>query len=316
MGQVFLLALSLFFFARSITANDSITTMSDYSQHAMTELAASPPLLLLENKKGKVRHEIILGHISTDVDDNANLSDGTITKEKGEASGFGVGYGYNSSFKEKWSWFFWLQAAQQSGDHTQTTESITTIKISDMETLNASLSFGLSYEFLRESDKHTLNVFAGPSFLLLDVSGAIQTYNTSGSITSAYDGSFDGVLPAITLGSMYEYKFFENFQIVPYAMVVLSLADECQTFRVDNVSLNDGSATTNSPECGSGTGTVDGETDISPSFATIGVKFNYRPWDLGFNVSGIIRDAILRSDNEERAQVKGALLSLSKSWGD
>ena len=309
--------LTLFFtlISFNLLANDAVTTMSDYAKHSMTELAASPPLLLLENKNGQSRHEIVLGYIKTSVDDNATLSGGTTAKEKGDADGFGLGYGHSKSFKDKWGRFFWIQAAQQSGSHDQTVNSTTTATIKDMETVNLNLAIGISYEFLRNLEKHVLNLFVGPSLTYLEVSGAINTYNTSGNQTAAFDASYDGLLPSVMFGLMYEYKFIKNFQVVPYALLNLSLADECQQYRVDNVSLSDANADANSPECGGGKkGTVDGETDIAPSFASIGIKFNYVPWNIGFNISGLIRDAFLRSDNEQRAQVKGAFLSLSKSW--
>lgn len=310
-----LLIISFFLISINLFANDAVTTMADYGKHSLTELSANPPLLLLENKKDKSRNEIVFGYIQTKVDDNATLSSGSITKEKGDAGGFGLGYGRSKSFKDRWAYFYWLQGAQQSGDHTQTIGTTVTATIKEMETVNINLAIGLSYEFLREMEKHTLNLFGGPSFNYLEISGAINTYNTSGTQTSSFDASYDGLLPSVLLGLMYEYKFIKNIQIVPYALVNFSLADECQDYRVDNVAQSDGSANANSPKCGIGsTGTVDGQTDMALSFASIGVKFNYVPWNIGFNISGMIRDAFLRSDNEERAQVKGTFFSLSKSW--
>ena len=91
------------FFINSTIASESITTMTDYVQHAMTELAASPPITLLKNTKGSSRHELIAGYIKTSVDDNATLSTGSTSKELGSASGQGLGYGYTHSFKEKWA---------------------------------------------------------------------------------------------------------------------------------------------------------------------------------------------------------------------
>jgi hypothetical protein len=296
-------------------ANDAVTTMTDYTQHAMTELAASPPLRLLRNTKGESRHEFVFGYIDTTVDDDAILSTGDTADEKGNAKGVGFGYGYSHSYKEKWAIFFWLQAVQQSGDHEQKIDGVVRARITDMETVNLSLAFGVSYEFLRDSENHTLNLFMGPSLLMLQTSGAIETFDASSSYTSAFDGTFEGVLPAITLGLMYEYKVMNKLQIIPYFIVSYSLADECQSYTVDNVSLNDSGANANSPECdGVVNGTVDGETDVAPSIITVGVKFHYEPWNMGFNISGVIRDAFMRTEDEDRAQVKGALLSLNKTW--
>lgn len=295
-------------------ANDSITTMSDYAQHSMTELVSNPTLKLLKNIKGKSRHELSFGYITAHTDDNATLSTGAITKESGESSGFGIGYGYTKSFKNKWAYYFWLQGVQQEGDHTQTTNGITTGKITDFSGVYLNISFGLSYEFLRETKKHTLNVFAGPSLMLIDISGAVQAYNDSGAIEAAYDGSFDGTLPALMAGIMYEYKFLKNFEVIPYSILVYSLASECQEYRVDNVALNQGNSIESSPKCDPKLNSVDKETDIAPSFLSVGFKINYSPWDIGFNISGIIRDIILRGDSEDRAQVKGGYLSVSKSW--
>lgn len=295
-------------------ANDAITTMSDYTQQAVSELAASPPLKLLKNKKGESRHEVSVGILETKTDDNATLSTGSTSYENGSASGFGVGYGYSRAFADGWAFYSWFQLVSQSGDHTQTVGSVTTTEITGFDTWSFNISTGISYEFLRNNPKHTLNTFIGFTLIHLELTGDIKTYNpSSGALQSAYKGSLDGFFPGINLGVMYSYSLWKNIEIVPYAVGIISLADECQTFRVDDVAATDGTIQDNSPECGVNTSDGDGETDIQTSIATFGFNVNYLPWDVGINFSGFLRE-LLRDDDEKRAPVTGSYLSLSKSF--
>lgn len=304
-----------------VQANESITTMTDYSRNSMEELAATPPLVLLKNNKGESRHEFIAGLYEGKVDDPATVTwtDGEdkTSQEKGSADGMGFGYGYSKSWKDKWSWYFWFQWAKYDASHVQTIDGVTTITVDDIEAQTMVLAFGFSYEFLRDNPKHTLNLFGGPAILSLDVTGQIKTFALdTGDLASQYQGHYDGLLPSGIVGLMYDYHFSEKFQILPYAMLVYSFADECQEYRVDKVAVADSFVTSNSPLCGevenfSG---EDGETDISPSFYSLGIKFTYLPWGISVNASGMIRNAITRNDEERRAPVKGTLFSVSKSW--
>lgn len=300
----------------SIFANESITTMTDYSRNSMEELGASPPLSLLKNKKGESRHEIIAGLFKSDVDGKATITDGSITDELGSTSGHGFGYGYANAFAEGWAFFAWIQWSWFEGSHKQSLNGVTTITVDDIEAQSGFLTAGISYEFLRDNPKHTLNLFGGPAIMSLDVTGQIKTFDSSnGNQGSAYQGHYDGLLPSALVGVMYDYDFAEDFQVVPYAMLAYSFADECQEYRVDHVTQANEFVTQNSPLCGEKEDpNADGETDISPSFFTIGIRFTYVPWGLTANASGIIRDAIQRNDEERRAPVKGTLFSLSKSW--
>jgi len=306
--------LLLLLISNLVTANDSITTMSDYTQHAVIELAASPPLKLLANIKGESRHEVTLGHLKTSIDGDSTMSTGAKRTEEGSADGFGIGYGYSRSFADKWAFFSWFQFVTQSGEHTQRENGITTTRIDAFDSKSFNISLGLSYEFLRDKDKHILNTFAGVSLIHLELTGQIQNSNaTNGNPETNYIGSLDGFQPAVLLGTMYSYKAFELVEIVPYAIGIISLAEECQTFRVDDVKLTDGNIRDNSPKCGVNTTDGDGETDIQTSVLTVGFRINYIPWDLGFNISGVLRDAILRDEEEDRAPVSGAFLSITKT---
>lgn len=303
-----------------VFANESITTMTDYSRNSMEELAASPPLNLLKNTKGESRHEFIAGLYEGEVNDPATVAwtNGDVTsQELGSVEGHGFGYGYSKSWKDRWAWYFWLQWAWYEGSHKQSIYGVTTITVDEIEAQTGVLAFGLSYEFLRDNPKHTLNLFGGPAIMSLDVTGQIKTFALSdGSLASQYQGHYDGLLPSAIVGLMYDYNFSEKFQVLPYGMLVYSFADECQVYRVDKVAVADEYVTSNSSLCGpvENTSGEDGQTDISPSFFTLGIKFTYVPWGISANASGIIRDAIQRNDEERRAPVKGTLFSISKAW--
>jgi len=319
MKRVLTVVVSLFCF--SALSNESITTMTDYSRNTMEELAATPPLVLLKNNKGESRHELIAGIYKGKVDDPATVSwinnQDITSQERGDANGFGLGYGYSKSWKDRWAWYFLFQWAKYDGSHKQTINGVTTISVDDIEGQTMVLGAGISYEFLRDIPKHTLNFFGGPAILSLDVTGQIKTYDsTNGSLSSKYQGHYDGLLPSAIIGLMYDYDFSKKYQIMPYAMLVYSFADECQTYVVDHVEKADEFVTSNSPLCGEveNTSGEDGQTDISPSFYSIGIKFTYIPWGLSVNASGMIRNLITRNDEERRAPVKGTLFSLSKSW--
>lgn len=304
--------------SNSVQANDAVAQASEYAKQGMVEIASNPPLLLLKNEKDKSRHEIQLSYVTLDSDDDATLTSGTIAQENGDAKGYGFSYGYSWSFKERWAFVTWLQGITvEQGNHTQKISGVTSAKAKDFDALNMNLAFGLSYEFFRENPNHTLNVFAGPSIMYLDFHSDIENYNTStGNLDLSLDFFFDTIIPTAFLGFMYEYKYFENWQISPYALGVLRLTDKCQAWEADRVSVNTGSIDGSSPECSASGNSTKGEIDIAPSFVSIGVKFHYRPWDLGFNVSSFLNNLILRSDDDKKAEVTGINFSFSKSWGN
>lgn len=297
------------------SANEAVTTMSDYVVRAVKELAASPPLKLLENNKGESRREITLGYLETSTDDNATVSTGATSYENGSAEGFGIGYGYSYSWKDSWALYSWIQGASQSGEHTQTINGVRTNFIDAFDSKYINVTLGLSHEFFRSNKNHTLNVFAGASVYHMELSGQVQSFNPSGGAPSAtYVASLDGIFPAVNFGMMYSFNYFQKVKIIPYFTGMVSLADECQTFRVDNVVLTDGRIQDNSPLCG-GTNTAggDGKTDIATDFVTIGVRFEYVPWDMGFNFSGLFRN-LFRDGKEQRAAVEGAYISVSTTF--
>ncbi|MCO4754896.1 MAG: hypothetical protein KC478_10480 [Bacteriovoracaceae bacterium] len=319
MLKYFVVFLSLLISSNSF-ANDAVSQASEYAKRAMTELASDPPLLLLKNEDGKSRHEFLLGYLKLTTDDDATLTDGTKAQEKGSAKGYGFGYGYSHSFKERWAFFMWLQGVTvEKGNHQQTVAGQLTAKTIDFDALNLNLALGLSYEFFRDNDKHTLNVFGGPSLMYLDFHADIENYDAppsaAGNLNTSLDFFFSKFIPTFMAGAMYEYKYFKNWEIAPYALGVIKLIDKCQEWSADRVSIN-GPVDGSSSKCPASGVANKGQIDIAPSFVSIGVKVNYKPWDLGFNVSSMIRNAIMRPDKEDKAEVEGVLFSLSKSWGD
>jgi hypothetical protein len=308
-------------FMHNSIANDAVAQASEYAKQAMTELASDPPLILLRNEYGKSRHEILGGYMTLKSDDDAKLANGTVANEVGDAKGFGLSYGYSYSFKEKWAFVTWLQAATvESGNHTQSVGGQVTAKSINFDSLNLNLAIGLSYEFFRDNDKHTLNVFGGPSFMYLDFHSDVENYafppNAAGSLNTSLDFFFSELIPSAFGGFMYEYKYFEDWIVSPYALGVISLGDECQDWEADRVSVNTGNLDGSSPRCTPSGSAARGQIDIAPSFVSIGIKFRYKPWNVGFNISSVVRNAILRPDKEDKAEVTGYLFSLTKSWGD
>lgn len=306
------------FSLQNASANDAVAQASEYAKQGMVEIASNPPLMLLKNEQGKSRHELQLSYVTLDSDDDATLTNGTIAQESGSAVGYGFSYGHSWSFKERWAFITWLQGITvEQGNHTQKIGGATSAKAIDFDALNLNLALGISYEFLRENKNHTLNVFAGPSIMYLDFHSDIENYNTStGNLDLSLDFFFDTIIPAAFTGLMYEYKYFENWQISPYALGVLRLSDKCEAWEADRVSVNTGSIDGSSPECTASGDSSKGEIDIAPSFVSIGIKFHYRPWDLGFNFSSYLNNLILRSDDDKKAEVTGVNFSVSKAWGD
>jgi len=300
--------------------DSSVSQPGEYAKAAMMELASDPPLIMLQNEEGKSRHELALGYMKLDSDDSdVTLTGGIKATEKGSAKGYGFGYGYSYSFKDRWAFVSWLQAVTvEQGNHEQYVDGRISAKAINFDALNINLAFGLSYEFFRENPKHILNVFGGPSLMYLDFHSDIETYTISSpyNLITSLDFFFSKFIPTAMAGFMYEYKFFENWIIAPYSIGVMRLVDKCQPWEADRVSVISGGVNGSSPECPSSSSATKGEIDIAPSFITVGVKFNYKPWDIGFNVSSIIRNAILRPEEERKAEIDTFLLSLSKDWGD
>lgn len=311
-----LLSIGVFFSISAQAQLDlAVSVTGDYAASAMTELAASPPLLLLKNEEGKKRHEVLAGYLKMSADDDAVTTSNGTAEEVGEASGFGISYGYSKSFKERWSFYIWAQAATYSGDHVQTTSGVVTTRTDEMDGLIANLALGVSYEFLKDYEKHTLNVFGGPSLMYFDAKADVKTFN---AVTAAAENDIEmeisTLLPAFMLGTMYEAKWFEKWQIAFYGMINLTF-EECVAFDTPVVNLSSGNSFS-SPECDASTSLADAETDIATSFFALGFKVRYVPWKLGINISSILRNAIFSEEEDERAEVDGVLLSLSKSWGD
>ncbi len=316
-----MLLLFFLFNSQAVKALDSsVSQAGEYAKAAMMELASDPPLIMLQNEEGKSRHELALGYMKLKSDDNdVTLSGGVKATEKGSAKGYGFGYGYSHSFKDKWAFVSWLQAVTvEKGNHDQFVNGRLSARAIDFDSLNINLALGVSYEFFRENDKHVLNVFGGPSFMYLDFHSDIETYSTDSpyALSSSLDFFFSKFIPAAMAGFMYEYRFFEDWIIAPYSIGVISLVDKCQPWEADRVSVNTGGVNGSSPECAASNTASRGEIDIAPSFITVGVKFNYKPWDLGFNISSVIRNAILRPEEERKAEIETVLFSLSKDWGD
>lgn len=303
-------------FSSYTQANDAVAQASEYAKQAMTEIASDPPLLLLKNKKGESRHEVAAGLLKLKSDDNdVTLTGGVKATEKGDAKGFGIGYGYSKSFKERWAYFTWLQAAVvNKGNHEQRINGVVTGKSIDFDALNVNLALGISYEFLRDLDKHTLNVFGGPSLMYLDFHSDVENYDTSGNLTTSLDFFFSKLIPTAMGGFQYEYKYFEKWQVATYALGVIRLTDKCMDWEADRVSVDIGGVDGSSPECTASGTAGRGEIDVAPSFISVGFKVNYRPWNVGFNVSSLIRNAILKPEEEEKAEVEGVFLSLTKAW--
>ncbi len=297
-------------------ANDAVAQASEYAKQAMTEIASDPPLMLLKNNKGDKRHEVTAGILKLKSDDDdVTLTGGVKATEKGDAKGFGLGYGFSKSFKDRWAIFTWLQAAVvNQGNHEQRVNGKITAKSIDFDALNINFALGLSYEFLRDNDKHTLNVFGGPSLMYLDFHSDVENYDQSGNITTSLDFFFSKLIPTAMGGFQYEYKYFEKWQVATYALGVIRLVDKCMEWEADRVSVNSGSLDGSSPECTPSGSSSKGEIDVAPSFISVGIKVNYRPWNVGFNVSSLIRNAILKPEDEDKAQVEGVFLSLSKAW--
>ena len=310
-----ILLISLLLLSVNSLANEAVTTMSDYVVRAVKEVAASPPLKLLENNKGESRREITLGFLTTSTDDNATVSTGATSYESGSASGPGAGFGFSYSWKDRWALYTWLQGATQSGEHTQTINGVRTNYMDAFDSTYVNATFGISHEFFRSNKNHTLNVFAGASVYLLELSGQVQTFNpTGGAQTANYVASLDGIFPAVNFGMMYSFNYFKKVKIIPYFTGMISLADECQTFRVDNIQQTDGRIQDNSPLCGGTNNTGgDGKTDIATDFVTIGIRFEYVPWDMGFNFSGLFRN-LFRDGEEQRAPVEGTYFSISTTF--
>lgn len=314
---LFTLPLGIFFFWNNSFAqvDIAVSVTGDYAQQAMTELAAVPPLLLLENKEGESRSSVIAGYLELAADEDVTLADSSTAHEDGEAKGFGMGYGYSRSFSDRWAFYGWLQLAFFDGDHRQVQDDVATFTTKEMSGFVANLNLGISYEFFRDSEKHTLNVFGGPALMFYEHFADIKTFNTSGQQTTDFEMELSHIVPAVTVGAMYDYKFFENWKISPYGILVISLADECQSFDTPRVSLNQLSGESlSSPECEAATSFDDATTDIIPTFGSIGVRFEYLPWKTGFSVSSYLRNLILNPDNGDKAEIKGTLLSLSKTW--
>lgn len=318
MKYVFSCLFIFLIFSNHSYANDAVSQASEYARQGMIELASDPPLLLLKNEKGKSRHEVLAGYMKLESDDNdVTLTGGAKAQESGSAKGFGFGYGYSHSFKERWAFFGWLQALTvEKGNHQQIQNGVVRAKSINFDALNANLALGISYEFLRDKENHSLNLFGGPSIMYLDFHSDVENFDSSGSLNTSLDLFFTKVIPTAMAGFMYEYKVLEKWQFASYAMGVISLIDKCQDWEADRVSVNNGGVDGSSPECTtSGSGTR-GQIEIEPSFISVGVKVNYKPWNLGFNVSSLIRNVILRPDKEAKAEVTGVMFSLSKTWGD
>lgn len=293
----------------------AVSVTGDYAASAMTELASSPPLLLLRNEEGKKRHEILAGYLQLEADDTVTLSTGGTAQEVGDATGFGVSYGFSKSFKDRWSYYVWAQAATYSGDHIQTTGSVVTTRTDEMDGLIANLSLGVSYEFLRSSEKHTLNVFGGPALMYFDALADVKTFAAgTGAAENDLEMEISAIIPALTAGLMYESRWFTKWQIAFYGLVNLAL-EECVEYDSPVVNLSSGNSFS-SPECDASTSLDGAETDIATSFFSLGFKVRYVPWKLGFNVSSILRNAIFPDEEDDRAEVEGVLFSLSKDWGD
>ena len=319
--------LFLFLFFIWITSHSqvdsAVAVTGDYAQTAMTELASTPPLFLLKNEAGKQRYGVVAGYLKLRADDTSLLSDGTNSHDDGKAEGFGLGFGYSKSFKERWSYFGWIQAAYYSGSNIQSNQA-SGVVLSNTEGMTGtivSLSAGVSYEFLRNSENHTLNVFGGPSLIKFDSNAAITTFNsTTATPETRFNVEILKIIPAVTLGAMYEYRYFQTWRFTPYTLIVLSLAGECTDYEASNISLNlqAGQSSGSSPECEANTSGVGGEVDIAPSFFSFGVKVKYVPWSLGFNISSFFRNAIINAVNgtPTKTEVEGIMFSLSKDWGD
>ena len=293
----------------------AISVTGDYAQSAMTELAASPPLVLLKNEEGKKRSEIVVGYLKLSADDTVNVPSGSQAQEVGDATGFGFSFGHSKSFKDRWSYFAWIQGAVYSGDQTQTTNGIVTTKTDEMDGVIANVSLGISYEFLRDVEMHTLNLYGGPSLMFFNALADVATFNeTTGASENNLEIEVSTLIPALTLGLMYEARWFEKWQIAFYTLGVLSL-QECVKYDAAVVNQTTGSSFS-SPECDASSDISNAEVDIATSFVSLGFKVQYLPWKMGFNISSIIRNLIINEDEDDRAEVEGILISLNKSWGD
>lgn len=233
-------------------------------------------------------------------------------QEKGQSSGFGLGYGYSRSFKDKWAFFIWAQAIAVDGSSEQFLNGQMIAQADQFEVLAANLAFGVSYEFFRDSPKHTLNVFGGLSFQYLYLSSKIATYGPDP--LSDFDFETSMLMPGFVIGTMYDFRLLENWQFVPYGILSYTTEEgECQSFEAKTVretTSSNGSA----QGCTASDDMTRGEFKVNPSFLTLGINFNYTPWGLNLNVSSLIRNLIFDPDDENKAEIEAAYFSISKTW--
>jgi hypothetical protein len=185
------------------------------------------------------------------------------------------------------------------------------------------LAAAVSYQFFDEDKNNfVMPVWIGPALFKRTINiDYKQDYTTAngGGTKYQFDAELDGITPGIMIGTQTSFSIKETVRISFYANIIMSLADDCAEYTVDNVSLdNDRSITGGVSNYGCETSTASPTTapvkvHAPRDVASLGVEFKYIPWDFSLNVSSQIRNIATPAKPEGTSIT---LLTMTKSWGE
>lgn len=232
-------------------------TVMEAAVYANNSILASPPLPLLDFKKGASQLSLVAAHYTIEIDEPTEADPDSIPS--GDFKGNGASLNYSSAFNKNWGYFVFVTYNGLTGDFTNTTDSGNVVSTaSDAEASFYAVGTGLMYNLVNTKFL-TIPIFFGPLIGQMNFSAKIQQ-TSGGSLNSDFDMESMPLMVGGILGIQVALKLSDYLAVIPYAIVGGDFTDSCKEWEVTESRVEGPVSTESSRECG---GTFDGSESSS-----------------------------------------------------